>query len=551
MSRIRDKIALMKCGALLLFGAVLLRAQTPSFEIRGTVSEPGLGGIAGVLVRALAQDELRGVLSETGLSIRAPGTSDRIATTNARGEFVIRPSTSGQFELFARREGYSLALDASYRASVSAAQPRAEVELAMVRRGGLTGRVLDADTRQPVEGLEMRATVRYYKIQNEIGIMFFGMLPVDQTVDQSRLKTDRDGNFAYGNVMPGEYIATPAVLNRTQMSAGFSEAEGKIVDETYVVDGEPIARLNSGGFASFGNIFMKKAPQYRVHVSLPQGDCPLGESVRVALLKRGQQPSREARADAAFACGSELLVRNVDPGSYVLYAVSDWQGERDHVENTVWGLAPLEVVDKNLDVSIPLQRGVILEGQLVAAEGLNALPEHPGITAQSGEVIDGARPIAEQFIEWGEDGKFRMAIPARPQIISARTSGAYVKQVRYNGIALPDMILPVNPGTGAHHVEIVFDDKYGSLTGTVLEGTRPAPQSILILQREGSDSQESAPVEAGTIRMQALVPGEYRVMAIRQDVMASRVEMTKDAQKVIIRAGETATINVQLTGASK
>ena len=142
MSRIRDKIALMKYGALLLLGAVLLNAQPPSFEIRGTVSEPGLGGIAGVEVRALAQDELRGVLSETGLggvvmSIPAPVISDRTATTNARGEFVIRPGTPGQFELVARRDGFSIPFDTRYSASVSAAQPRAEAELSMVRRGSL------------------------------------------------------------------------------------------------------------------------------------------------------------------------------------------------------------------------------------------------------------------------------------------------------------------------------------------------------------------------------------------------------------------------------
>jgi len=546
MSRISDKIAAMKVGALLLLSASSLFAQTP-FEIRGTVSEPGLGGIAGVEVRALSDEDLRGgtlssASSANGLVMRveSAATPNRSTVTDARGQFVIRTNTAGSFAVLAQRDGYSFPAEARYRANLTAAQPQVELQLAMVRRGSVSGRVIDADTRQPLEGLAMRnLDTHAYDLRYEL---------IVESADTSRHKTDRDGNFAYNNILPGDYSAAPMPPMEGQMTSGFTEQDGEVVDDTYVLaNSEPKVHLNSGGFASFGDIFVKKAPLYRIHVSLPQGDCPEGESVRVSLLTRGK-----SIRTAAFVCGSELLIRNVPSGSYFVYAVSDWQGDREHVENTVWGMAPIEVVDKNQAVSIPLQRGIVLEGRLVAGDGLASLPEIVSITTQPDELADGVRPNTEQFTEWGAEGKFRLAVSPRTQTLTAGTQGVFVSQIRYNGSPLPGFQIPVNPGAAAQNLELIMGDKFGTLMGTVLEGERTAPRSLVLLQREGFEGQAPIPADDGTFRSQTLIPGQYRVMAIRRDQgLGTRFELPADAAKITIRPGETININVRVAGASK
>jgi len=113
MSRISDKIAAMKFGALLLLSASSLFAQTP-FEIRGTVSEPGLGGIAGVEVQA----------GMTGVSAPPPVT----VFTDGRGEFTVRTTKPGRYTFRPVRTGY-MAVRETPQAQVDADHPRVEVQL--------------------------------------------------------------------------------------------------------------------------------------------------------------------------------------------------------------------------------------------------------------------------------------------------------------------------------------------------------------------------------------------------------------------------------------
>jgi hypothetical protein len=271
--------------------------------------------------------------------------------------------------------------------------------------------VVDADKREPIEGVLALVSPKTSGLNSAAA---FGnplptlpdVVPADMQALFQRQRDDTrskaDGVFTVKGLSPGEYVASIFGGSAPPMSAGYSADDLKVVDRQYeplywpggvsFEDVRPIP-VGSGAVVYFGDILVKKVPAYRVHLSLAQGTCPEGESMRVTLFRAS------ARITGTHPCGSDLLLRGLAPGSYHVYAVSDWQGERDNIENAAWATAQFEISDKNLEVTLVLQRGVVLEGQLVAAEGMTDLPERIGIAVQPDELAPGALPAAEEFIE--------------------------------------------------------------------------------------------------------------------------------------------------------
>jgi hypothetical protein len=110
-----------------------------------------------------------------------------------------------------------------------------------------------------------------------------------------------------------------------------------------------------------------------------------------------------------------------------------------------------------------------------------------------------------------------------------------VKQLRYNGALLPDMHVPVNPGTLAHRLEIVLDDKFGTLSGKVSGESR---QLMVVLWKEGLLRELSLPVENGALASGPIAPGEYRVQVVTPAAAFDSKLDPKAGQKVAIHAGD-------------
>ncbi len=525
----------MKLGALLLFSALLANAQAP-FEIRGSVVEPGLGGIAGAEVRAQGQ----GGRTAQYLS----------AFTDARGEFVIRTTTPGAYILEPMREGYVLSIRSEAaigRAIVDANRPSATVQLTMSRPAEIAGRVLDAETHEPMEGIDIFIL---QKAANGSGWNQTISFSPTSVLGNASARTDARGNFAAKGLLPGAYVASAIRQQGTTWSAEYSPGDLNVVDQTaemlFWPGGTPpeLARpipVGSGAVVSFGDLLLKKVPHYRAHVSLEQGSCPPGESMRVSI---SGQPLSDQQPKA-FPCGSELLLRDLMPGTYHLYAVSDWQGVRDNVETAAWATADFVVEDKNVEVLLTPHAGVVLEGQVIVADGVS-LPDAYALGVRPLPISEGFRPGPEQFLDLLEGGKFRMAVAPLPQsfVTNRYFQEAYIKEVRYNGSPLQAMTLDVNPGAAAQRIEILLDNKFGSLSGTVAGGERNS-RVVVSLWSEGAESPEGTQVVDGAFMFPKLVPGDYRVGAVAMAADAYRQPSAQDAkQTVTIRPGETTTINV-------
>jgi hypothetical protein len=312
----------MRLLAVTLAIAALAQAQT--YEIVGTVTEPGIGGIGGMPI----------YLSRSGA-----GSSPRPQTvTDARGAFRFALDRPGAYQVGPNGDGASAAsLRGPYYQSpearigiieIDAAHPRAEVSLKFLRWGQITGLVLDEETRQPVADFPIN------------------LVSVDANRGSSgNARSDANGRFTLNPVPAGEYvIRTRARQGQKRIDTSLPDPDPDALDSGYSdaywpgdardMKGALPVRVPSGGAMDVGTIVLHKVPQYKVRLSIPQGDCPEGESVRVSLFQNGAR--EPIMPPTGVRCGSDAVLRELDPGSYTLYAVSDWQGERDGADKAVW-----------------------------------------------------------------------------------------------------------------------------------------------------------------------------------------------------------------------
>ena len=316
------------------------------------------------------------------------------------------------------------------------------------------------------------------------------------------------------------------------------------------------AQLTSGGYADVGTMLVHKAPQYRVHVTM-QGSCAEGEALRVSILTRN---GGAASALGSFPCNSELLLRGLDPGSYAVYASSDRRNGR--LESTVSGVASFTIGEKNLKVSVPLQRNVIIEGQLTMVEGVAAPRILPRIVTRPADLLVGALAENDGLLQWAPDQiHFQLAVSPRAQNLIVSDSGPYVKEIRYNGTPLRDATLPINAGAVAHKLEIVMDDTYGSLAGSVTDGSRPALDVQILIVKDSARVDNMALQPPGYVTTgpdgnfpaTRLAPGEYRAIAFLRTQQTKIHEagvltrLLSTAQKITIAPGGTQTVTIRLS----
>lgn len=552
----------MRLGAALLWFSALCLAQQP-LEIHGVVTEPGVGPVAGVEIKISRQDNQGTSPSFTTIPIAT-------VFTDARGEFLTRVPVEGTYSAYTVPGAYVVTRFSStiVGARVDASHPRAEFGFAMQRLGQLMGRVVDADTLEPLPGIPVAAMQKSRVPRIELGIVgepksWQPSLPVraEKLSSEETLRLDStaaNGDFTLTNRVPGNYAVTVVTPSETSpaptFTIGYAPGDLDVIDRVYpplywpggvpAQDAVPLA-LTSGGVLNIGTIAIRKAPSYRAHVSLTQGECPEGESVRLTLFSRADNRTE------VVPCGTELLVKGLQPGPYVLYVVSDWQGERENVDSAVWATAHLTVEDKNLELMLTPRRGIVLEGRVTSSEGGPALPEFYSLASQPDALSPGmSAPPGEQFIEFKQDGRFRMAVGPHSQTLipDPRNRSLFLKEARYNGTPATDLKLPLNLGSPSHNLELLLDDKFATVRGEVT-GSGAA---MVVLQREGALlGQYSSPVNNGAYVSPPLPPGRYRIAAVpsEQMLLEQTLELLQDAPIVTVKPGATETFHVRFSNA--
>jgi hypothetical protein len=501
------------------FGAPQQNAGTPpppQPEIRGVVLEPATNQPV--------------VDAEIELSVQTPGPvkinggwktdPSRKSRTDFSGAFRLPLDKPGPYRVEAKKPGYSApaAGGPNYReVTLTAENPMAEVKMYLVQPGRITGLVVEEETGKPIATLHLRTA----RMNARLGGFEPGGTPAT---------TDSDGQFAVTGLAPGEYAVEIKAQGEQEKRVltrlpGEDAATERDYEHTYWPGGHgadaalPVM-VGSGATVHIGKLLVRKVPYYRVHVRIPVSNCEAGETLHVAESFQAGR-SRWQHPLASVPCGKDLYVTGFSPGTYGLM-LSNGGGTP---ENLATAFISFSIVDRNLELTAPLARGVAVDGVFLAEDGTK-LPDlaNTRISLRATDQFSGSMGAGMPVLPT-PDGKFRIEgvrLVEQMVFISGLGPGNYVKEIRYNGAAVVGDIVTLQGGVMAHKLTIVIDDKPGTIVGAVMSGDKPVSRPVVIAKRwppqnpmSPSGTVGARGDEAGQFRIGGLVPGDYHLIAVR------------------------------------
>ncbi len=542
-------------AAMLLPLAAVTAGQIVDYEISGRVVDSSTGqGVEGVSVRLAKLPDL-----DPNAKNRQPGPiqlgSAGKIETDAQGRFRFPDLVTGHYLIQAEKAGYgaapgqnggpTLALE---EATISGEKPLVEIEFSMRGGGSVSGQLIDADTGEPVVGVRVAAEL----IRNLLGQRS------STYRSKNSARTDSEGRFTIANVPAGEYAIAvePFATEPNRWMENFTDDDLTVVETGYEsryfpggpgLDAVLPVIVATGAPTSAGTFRVKRVPLYRARIGLPQPACPVGATFRLRLfpgvastLISGPSVMKEA------ACGSALLARGLPEGSYalsgstitpaqqtpqpakgpVVFSISRDATAADPADpfatspDAVYAVDSLLIRDENVNLDLHPRKGYDLEGSVIVADGagdLDLTGSRVGLTFVEAVPVPRGLPIFRL------DENRRFSMPNEyPGVATVRMMllppGAYVREVRYNGVAQPDLRFDF---TGQGKLEVVVDTGAGQISGLVKQGDAAVPGARVALVEwpmipdDRLQSLNEVTAKDGQFQTY-LAPGEYRVFALTE-----------------------------------
>ena|ERR1700680_1947636 len=555
------------------FRCSLLRAVSLTYLVFGsavvgvpyqeTHSTPGVADhdIYGVVVESETGQPISGSTvslfkNDGGLN---GGSSRSTATTDLSGSFRFTSPGPGDYRVQALMSGYvasvALTVGSSDTANlvVSNDQPVAAVRLVLHRPAEISGRVADEATGDPIAKLD----VGLWQVFYVSGIRRFIPLP--------KLTTSANGEFVATGLSPGDYVigvgSHVAGKDRiTTIVGGLSKDEVKLIDHDYEgvfwpsvsnIESATPVRVISHQSQDLGQFRLRKVPFYRAHIIIDAHRCSPSEDIDVT--HDGDAGSIEFLG--TVPCGNESLIKRFKAGSHRLWFYTG----KDRLTR-LRGSTEFQVVDENIKIFVQLNRGIDIEGIVIAADGASKPPFQSislFLKPRKGVSWADEGPVAP----YG-DGKIRISnveLTDQSVSLSGLPDSRYVKEMRYNGAIIRHGIMQLSPGALAHHLEIVVDDKPATIAGTVTNGDAAAGAPFLLLLQRPFDwsvppwsFSTTTAGQDGKYQFKGVAPGDYNLLAIPESSRA-RIEepsvlqglLTK-AKEITLASGDNQTLSLEL-----
>ncbi len=522
---------------LLALSTTLLLAQQPHqlSTIEGEVVDASTGlpvpGARVIAMRTGGADGLWGAKIPTVLDTQpAAGDQDPAADpvavlTGTDGRFQLRFGGPVQVTLFVDATGYVkppiVIGGTGHTFELKPGEPKTGLLFKLVRESGLRGRLIDADTREPLQGFQVMAARRQ-------------SAGSDPTLTGGDATSGKDGRFSLDRIAPGDYLleVRPPHANRIEsprpvedfrhaVQYGYAPTWYPGVDrreEAATVHVAPGAGLEGVEI----RLSKKRIASLRGHVL----DEEAAANTEVHLLL-DRLTGRIGLSESSFAAqgdvkvGSEFEIANLSPGAYELRALTP---EKQ-------ALMTIEVGEENQDgLDLVLTKGLSLNGR-VRMEGRDDDPEKPALPGA------GARVQLDSLIRFvgrdpdpapvaPTDGTFTIerVAPSRYHVrILSPPQGYATSEVRYNGVpAAYDMVV-IDAGAAGQKLEIKLAPANSAIAATVTDGDQPAVEATLLLVPAGVTDEalryasdilrRTKSGKDGRATISGLLPGTYRVTA--------------------------------------
>lgn len=452
-----------------------------------------------------------------------PAAMEMAVLTDMGGNFHFHVNAPVEFQLRADSVGFVTSGQVRMEAAVSP-DP---VTIELVPESTISGRVVDADTGEPVAGIG-------------VGVDMNLNLPPGLTPMMIKpATTDRDGLFRIEGLLPSDY--------RIQVAPRLGAQLDKRTDDPDFRDRE---NFNYGRYWYPGVGERSQA----VIVTLGPGgavegiEIPIAKVRTVALRGRvfGGDEARAAGevsislnviqhtratggfgviARGLFAVGEGFRIDSLLPGTYWLIA----QTRSDNPADMLRASRIVEVRDRNLDdVDLVLLKGVTITGR-VRLKDTEDVPGQPALPADDIEV--NLRPPLRAGVGGlgrgtvhPEDGSFVLEsmMPDEYQVqIKKLPEGLKISEVRYNGSVAPHGVVTLNPEASVHRLEVTLAPAPGSLSVTVTDGTRAVSGATVLMVPEPADEAaldyallQTRTDADGRAIVSSLFPGTYRAIAV-------------------------------------
>jgi hypothetical protein len=527
----------------------------------GVAPLTGTGSIRGRITAADTGAPLRRALVNLGGPQKMRGTY-----TDHEGRYEFNDLPPGTYNLFvnpgSHRAGYQ---STPYGASPSSfgfnmrpkpieladGQRIANLDVALLRTGVITGRVTDADG-QPAARVQVGAWL---------------IRPGSDPAQTSSAQTDDLGQFRLFNLMPGDYFI---MANPPMGGGGPADIEGEPTGfaPTYA-PGTPVRseatrlRVARGAEVSADiQLFETRVHSISGTVVTSKGDAVGNVSVMLMRSETATGP----RAGASVTPAGTFTIRNVPPGEYDLVARympprepgTMIQGPNPDQE---YGFVRVDVRMSDLTgVVLATQPGATVAGEIVL-EGETAEGRRASLHAQTTE----RRAFMGPPLLEVKESTFSMRNAFGPVVLRGSVGGAPgwgLKAVLLRGKDITDVPTTFT-ASDSGHLQVVFTDKAPSVEGVVVdESGKPAAEAAIILfgrdpstwQPRSSYYRTGRIVKDGRYAINGLREGQYYAVAVPLDVplnlgqpSAELLEsLSKVATAVTLNAGEKRPVDLTL-----
>lgn len=563
---------LLALSAALLFAQQTDQLSTVEGKVVDAATELPIAGARVIATRSDGQAwSMGGSLLDTQPSAgEQDPKADRMAVlTGSDGRFRLRLEGPAHFALWVDAAGYvkpRLGIGPDNMFEVKPDAPKTDILMKLARESALTGRVIDADTKEPLP--DFWVTARRYRPGG----------PRQSLMPAGDSATGKDGRFSLDRIAPGDYLLDvhPPYADRLQAPKpveDFRHAVQKGYPPSWypgverIEEAVPVHVAPGAGIEGVEiRLSTKRVASIRGRVLGDEDAAKTEAHVLLTAVTKGIQ-SAEYRivAQGNLQIGSEFEFANLSPGTYSLNAQSG--REKAHAK---YAVMTLEIGEENQDgLDLYLTKGVAVTGR-VRIEGRDDDPEKPALPKDDVQVrldplISRSGHDPAPAFAASKDGAFTIegAIPSRYSLqVLAPPEGYAVSEVRYNGALCAQGIVGIEAGAPVQRLSIKLAPANSSVLAGVTDGDRPAAGATLLLVPAGASDEalryvfgilrQTVAGKDGRATISALLPGAYRVTAYPQGASwaddPNLFQRLAAGDEVQLGAKQTAAIAVRVVG---